>query len=81
MKGKEEEGQMLLLDPWAEKEQNRTNLQTMLPREKERERYYLLPGMGGRALRRKRRMMLNWSLAAGLFVSAILACLLYWMSK
>jgi len=56
------------------------NLLTARP-EKGRQRLYLLPGMGGRALRRKRRMMLHWSLAAGLFVSGIVACLLYWMSR
>lgn len=49
--------------------------------EKERERYYLLPGMGGRALRRKRRMIMQWSLAAGLLASAIVACLLYLLSR
>ena len=44
---------------------------------KERERFYLLPGMGGSALRRKRKMMLWWAIAAGLVVSAIVAGLLY----
>ena len=46
-------------------------------RDKERERFYLLPGMGGRALRRKRKVMLQWSLVAGLLVSVVLAWLLY----
>jgi hypothetical protein len=44
---------------------------------KERERFYLLPGMGGSALRRKRKMMLTWSIAAGLVVSAVVAAVLY----
>jgi hypothetical protein len=44
---------------------------------KEPERYYLLPGMGGQALRRKRKMMLGWSIVAGLVASAFLAVLLY----
>jgi hypothetical protein len=44
---------------------------------KERQRYYLLPGMGGSAMRRKRKLMLQWSIAAGLCVSAIVAALLY----
>jgi hypothetical protein len=43
----------------------------------ERERFYLLPGMGGRALRRKRKVIMQWSIVAGLFVSAIVAGLLY----
>jgi putative exporter of polyketide antibiotics len=46
-------------------------------RNKERERFYLLPGMGGSALRRKRKVMLQWSIVAGLLVSAIVASLLY----
>jgi hypothetical protein len=50
-------------------------------RNKERERYYLLPGQGGRALRRKRRVFFWWSVAAGLVVSALVGCLLYWLGR
>jgi hypothetical protein len=50
-------------------------------RDKEKERFYLLPGMGGKNLQRKRKMMLQWSIVAGLFTSAILACFLYWISS
>ena len=59
-----------------------TNMFSMswLEREKEQDRFYLLPGMGGSAFRRKRRRILLWSLAAGLLVSAALACILYSMS-
>ncbi len=46
-------------------------------KEREQRRFYLLPGMGGRALRRKRRLILRWSLIAGLVVSVVLALLLY----
>ena len=49
-------------------------------RDKEKQRFYLLPGMGGRALRRKHRKFLHWSIAIGLLVSAILACALYLLS-
>jgi hypothetical protein len=49
-------------------------------RKKEHERFYLLPGMGGRNLMRKRRIIMKWSIAAGLVVSAILAGLLYWLN-
>ena len=49
-------------------------------KKKEQERYYLLPGMGGRNLRRKRKWMLQWSIAGGLFASLLLAWLLYWIS-
>ena len=38
-------------------------------RDKARERFYLLPGMGGSNLRRKRKRILGWSIAAGLLVT------------
>lgn len=47
---------------------------------KERERYYLLPGQGGHAYRRKQKFILKWSILAALVVSAILAAVLYWMN-
>lgn len=51
------------------------------PRNKERERYYLLPGMGGRSLRRKRKMMLTWAIIVGLLTSGLLAALIYLMNR
>jgi hypothetical protein len=50
-------------------------------RDKERDRFYLLPGMGGRALRRKRKLILQWSIVAGLFASAVVAWILYLISR
>jgi hypothetical protein len=50
-------------------------------RDKERQRFYLLPGMGGRALRRKQRRFLRWSIAIGLVVSAVVACILFILSR
>jgi len=50
-------------------------------RDKEKERFYLLPGQGGKALRRKRKVILRWSILAGVFVSAAVAGILYLMSK
>ena len=52
-----------------------------LKRDKERERFYLLPGMGGRARRRKEMRFLRWSIAAGLLVSAVVAVILYLISR
>jgi hypothetical protein len=49
-------------------------------RDKEKDRFYLLPGMGGRALRRKRKVILQWSIAAGLFASGVVAWILYLIS-
>lgn len=47
-------------------------------RDKERERYYLFPGQGGRAMRRKQAMMLRWGVAIGLAISAAVALAIYW---
>ena len=47
---------------------------------KERERFYLLPGQGGRAARRKHLFWLLWSVVAGLVVSAALAIVLYFIN-
>ena len=45
---------------------------------KEHERYYLLPGMGGPAARRKHRQFLKWSIAVSLVLSALMALIMYW---
>jgi hypothetical protein len=50
-------------------------------KDKEKQRYYLLPGQGGRNLLRKRRLILRWSIIAGIIVSAVLACLFYAMNR
>jgi hypothetical protein len=47
-------------------------------KKKERDRFYLLPGMGGRASRRKHWLFLWWAIAAGLATSAVFAGILYW---
>ena len=52
-----------------------------LERNKGKERFYLLPGQGGRGLRRKRRTILIWSIVAGLLASGVLGVILYVMSR
>jgi hypothetical protein len=49
--------------------------------DKERERFYLLPGQGGRAARRKHRYFLKWSIVAALGISAILALVMYLINR
>ncbi|MGA2179369.1 MAG: hypothetical protein ABSH15_07290 [Verrucomicrobiota bacterium] len=49
--------------------------------EKERERFYLLPGMGGREARRKHLYFLRWSAIAALGISAILAAVMYLLNR
>jgi hypothetical protein len=45
--------------------------------DRERKRFYLLPGQGGRAYHRKQRLFLKTSLAVGLIVSGLLALVMY----
>ena len=49
--------------------------------DKERERFYLLPGMGGREARRKHLRFLRWSALAALGMSAILAAVMYLLNR
>jgi len=44
---------------------------------KERERYYLLPGQGGPAARRKQKRFLRWAIVACLIFSALMALVMY----
>jgi hypothetical protein len=50
-------------------------------RDREQDRFYLLPGMGGESLRRKRKAFLVYSLLAGLFVSMLVAVALYLINR
>jgi hypothetical protein len=50
-------------------------------RNKEAERFYLLPGQGGAAFRRKQKSLLRWSILVGLIVSAVLGALMYYLNK
>ena len=49
-------------------------------RKKERERYYLLAGMGGRAARRKHKIILQWSIVVGILTSAALVTMMFMLS-
>jgi len=44
---------------------------------REHERYYLLPGQGGPAARRKQKRFLKWSIVACLVFSALMALAMY----
>jgi hypothetical protein len=50
-------------------------------RNKETERFYLLPGQGGAAYRRKQKFLLTWAIIVGLAVSAALGALMYFLNK
>jgi hypothetical protein len=49
--------------------------------DKEPERYYLLPGQGGREARRKHLYFLKLSIVAALGLSVILAVLMYLLNR
>jgi len=45
------------------------------------QRFYLLPGQGGAAYRRKQRFILTWSILVGLVVSAALVALMWFLNQ
>jgi hypothetical protein len=49
--------------------------------DREKDRFYLLPGQGGRSFRRKNRAFLIASILAALVVSALLALGMYYANK
>jgi len=49
--------------------------------DKETGRFYLFPGQGGSALRRKKRIFLAWAVVVALLLSAIFAGLMYWLNR
>ena len=50
-------------------------------RNKEAERFYLLPGQGGAAYRRKQRFFLTWSILVGVLVAVALVTLMYYLNR
>ena len=50
-------------------------------RNKEPERFYLLPGQGGAAYRRKQKYILKWSVLVGLILSVVLGTVMYWLNR
>lgn len=49
-------------------------------KQKPRERFYLLPGQGGKNYYRKQRRLLLWAVLASLVFGAVLSAALWWMS-
>jgi hypothetical protein len=48
---------------------------------KERERFYLLPGQGGRNFRSKQKVILAWTVVVALVFGGLLAVLIWWFSR
>jgi hypothetical protein len=50
---------------------------SFIKKDKERDRFYLLAGMGGRAYRRKQGLILKASIGVGILVAALLAIIIW----
>jgi hypothetical protein len=48
---------------------------------KEPERFYLLPGQGGAAFRRKQKFILTWAIIVGLAVGSALVVLMNYLNR
>lgn len=53
----------------------------LFKKDKEKERYYLFAGMGGKAYRRKQNTFLAWSLLAAMVVSLVMALSFYLLNR
>ena len=52
-----------------------------LKSKKPRERFYLLPGQGGRNYRRKQQVFLTWSVSVALIFGLIIAAVMWWSAR
>jgi hypothetical protein len=50
-------------------------------REKEKKRFYLLPGQGGKMYRQKQKFILKWSVIAALTVALVLSAVMYFVNR
>jgi hypothetical protein len=48
---------------------------------KPRERFYLLPGQGGRNFRKKQKKILAWTVAAAVLFGTVLAFFIVWFGR
>jgi hypothetical protein len=62
----------------AEKNINRIN--RTIPRDS-RERFYLLPGQGGRNYFQKQKKIMCWTVAVSLVFGSLLTAVMWWMSR
>jgi len=50
-------------------------------KDKPRERFYLLPGQGGRNYHRKQQFIMRWTILAALLFGVVLAAVMWWLSR
>ena len=48
---------------------------------KSHERFYLLPGQGGKSYHRKQRLLITWAAIVALLGGGFLTVLMWWMSR
>jgi hypothetical protein len=48
---------------------------------KPRERFYLLPGQGGKNYYRKQKFILGWTVAISLVLGFVMAGLMWWLAR
>ena len=48
---------------------------------KPRERFYLLPGQGGRNYHRKQQLFRRWAVIVALICGAVMAAVMWWLSR
>jgi hypothetical protein len=48
---------------------------------KPRERFYLLPGQGGRNYRRKQQLFMRWTVSVALVFGLIIAAVMWWQAR
>lgn len=47
---------------------------------KPRERFYLLPGQGGRNYHRKQKQIMRWTVAISLMLGVVMAGIMWWQA-
>jgi hypothetical protein len=47
----------------------------------QKERFYLLPGQGGKLYRQKQKTIIRWSILAAIFVSLIMIIIMYFTDR
>ena len=52
-----------------------------LKSKKSRERFYLLPGQGGRNYRRKQQLFMRWTVSVAVIFGLILAFVMWWQAR
>jgi hypothetical protein len=52
-----------------------------LKSKKPKERFYLLPGQGGKNYYRKQRLILRWTIAVSLIFGLTLGAVMWWLAR